>query len=79
TTVGCDQTLLVNQGQVRYKGVEGQVGFMPIRGLTLFGNGSYNYAHSVQTDAQIGKAPFTTAAAGFIYRRAGFRLSFDQK
>ncbi|WP_203311082.1 TonB-dependent receptor [Sphingomonas beigongshangi] len=79
TTVGCDTTLLINQGQVRYKGVEGQVSVMPVRGLTVFGNGSYNYAHSVQTGAQIAKAPFSTAAAGFIYRRAGFRLSFDQK
>ncbi|WP_163086876.1 TonB-dependent receptor domain-containing protein, partial [Acinetobacter baumannii] len=44
TTVGCDTTLLVNIGQVRYKGVEGQLSLMPVRGLTLFANGSYNYA-----------------------------------
>ncbi|WP_029623919.1 TonB-dependent receptor [Sphingomonas sp. PAMC 26617] len=79
TTTGCDQTLLVNIGQVRYKGVEGALSYMPVRGLTLFGNGSYNYAHNVMTGAQIAKAPFTTAAGGFIYRRQGFRLSFDQR
>ena len=79
TTTGCDTTLLVNIGQVRYKGVEGQVSYMPITGLTLFANGSYNYARSVTTGAQIAKAPFTTAAAGFIYRNGGFRLSFNQK
>jgi len=79
TTVGCDTTLLVNIGQVRYKGVEGQVSYMPVTGLTLFANGSYNYAHSVTTGAQIAKAPFSTAAAGFIYRNGGFRLSFNQK
>lgn len=79
TTVGCDTTLLVNIGQVRYKGVEGQVSYMPVTGLTLFANGSYNYARSVTTGAQIAKAPFTTAAAGFIYRNGGFRLSFNQK
>lgn len=79
TAPACDKTLLINIGQVRYKGVEGQVSYMPITGLTLFGNGSYNYAHSVTTDAQIAKAPFTTAAAGFIYRNGGFRLSFSQK
>lgn len=79
TTTGCDTTLLVNQGQVRYKGVEGQLSVMPIHGLTLFGNASYNQARSVQTDAQIGKAPFATAAAGFIFRKDGFRVSFDQK
>ncbi len=79
TTVGCDSTLLVNIGQVRYKGVEGQVSYMPVKGLTLFANGSYNYAHSVSTGAQVAKAPFSTAAAGFIYRNGGFRLSFNQK
>ncbi|WP_245656810.1 TonB-dependent receptor [Sphingomonas asaccharolytica] len=78
-TVGCDSSLLVNIGQVRYKGVEGQVSYMPVKGLTLFANGSYNKARSVQTGAQIAKAPFSTAAAGFIYRNGGFRLSFSQK
>lgn len=79
TTVGCDTTLLVNIGQVRYKGVEGQLSLMPLHGLTLFANGSYNYARSTTTGAQIAKAPFSTAAAGFVYRNQGFRLSFDQK
>ncbi len=79
TLPACDSTLLINMGQVRYKGTEGQVSYMPFKGLTLFANGSYNYAHSVSTGAQIAKAPFTTAAAGFIYRRDGFRLSFNQK
>ncbi|HWU73629.1 MAG TPA: TonB-dependent receptor [Sphingomonas sp.] len=79
TFPACDKTLLINIGQVRYKGVEGQVSYMPIKGLTLFANGSYNYAHSVKTGAQIAKAPFSTAAAGFIYRNGGFRLSFNQK
>jgi len=79
TAVGCDTTLLVNIGQVRYKGVEGQISYMPVTGLTLFANGSYNYARNVSTGAQVAKAPFTTAAAGFIYRNGGFRLSFNQK
>jgi iron complex outermembrane receptor protein len=79
TTTGCDTSLLMNIGQVRYKGVEGQLSYMPVNGLTLFTNGSYNYARSVSTGAQIAKAPFTTAAAGFIYRNGGFRLSFNQK
>ena len=79
TTTGCDTTLLINIGQVHYKGVEGQVSVMPVQGLTVFANGSYNYAHSVTTGAQIAKAPFSTAAAGFIYRNHGFRMSFSQK
>jgi iron complex outermembrane receptor protein len=79
TTTGCDTTLLINIGQVHYKGVEGQLSYMPVRGLTLFGNGSYNYAQSVTTGEQIAKAPFTTAAGGFVYNHGGFRLSFSQK
>lgn len=70
---------LVNIGSVHYKGAEGQLTFMPVEGLTLFGNASYNYAHSGTTGAQIAKAPFSTAAAGFIYKRHGLRLSFSQK
>lgn len=79
TTVGCDTSLLVNVGEVRYKGVEGQVSVMPVKGLTLFANAAYNYARSVSTGAQIGKAPFSTAAAGFAYNRGGLRISFNQK
>lgn len=78
-TVGCDTTLLINIGQVKYKGVEGGISVLPVKGLTVFANGSYNYAHSVTTGAQIAKAPFTTAAAGFIYSADGFRLSFNEK
>lgn len=70
---------LVNIGTVHYKGFEGQIAYMPIEGLTLFGNGSYNYAQSGTTNAQIAKAPFSTAAAGFIYKHKGLRVSFSQK
>lgn len=70
---------LVNIGTVHYKGVEGSLTYMPVDGLTLFGNGSYNYAHSGTTGAQIAKAPFSTAAFGFIYKRHGMRVSFNQK
>lgn len=79
TATGCDASLLVNIGKVKYKGIEGQASWMPLRGLTLFANASYNYAHSASTGEQIAKAPFSTAAAGFIYRKGGFRLSFNQK
>jgi iron complex outermembrane receptor protein len=79
TTAGCDTSLLVNIGQVRYKGIEGQVSWMPITGLTLFANGSYNYAHSVVTNAQVAKAPFTTSTLGAAYNHEGLRVSFNQK
>jgi len=70
---------LVNIGTVKYKGVEGQIAYLPINGLTLFTNGSYNSAKSGTTNAQIAKAPFTTAAIGAIYNRHGLRVSYSQK
>ncbi|MBT2188291.1 TonB-dependent receptor [Sphingobium nicotianae] len=79
TTVGCDTTLLINIGAVHYRGFEGSVAYMPIAGLTLFANASYNYAQSVSTGAQVAKAPFSTAAAGFIYHKDGLRVSYNQK
>ncbi|MEO0032295.1 MAG: hypothetical protein RIS94_2053 [Pseudomonadota bacterium] len=79
TSVGAPSNSLVNIGQVRYKGVEGQVSVMPVAGLTLFANASYNYAHNVTTGAQIAKAPFSTAAAGVFYNHNGTRVSFSQK
>lgn len=79
TAVGCDTSLLVNIGEVHYKGVEGQLGLMPAAGLTVFANGSYNYAHSTSTGAQVSKSPFATAAAGIIYKHDGLRISYSQK
>lgn len=79
TAAGCDTSLLVNLGKVRYKGVEGQLSVEPVRGITLFGNASYNYARSVSTGAQIAKAPFSTAAAGIVFDRDGLHVLFSQK
>ncbi|OYY89397.1 MAG: TonB-dependent receptor [Sphingomonas sp. 28-66-16] len=78
-TVGCDTSLLINIGQVRYKGVEGGITVSPFRGLTVFGNASYNEARSVTSGAQVAKAPFSTAAIGAIYSSGGLRASFSQK
>lgn len=79
TAAGCDTSLLINIGKVKYKGVEGEINLMPLHGLTLFANASYNQAKSVTTGQQIAKAPFSTAAAGFIYRKGGFRVSYSHK
>lgn len=70
---------LVNLGMVRYKGVEGQVSVMPLTGLTLLANASYNSAKSVSTGAQIAKTPFYTATLGVFYQTTDFRVSFTQK
>jgi len=69
----------VNIGSVKYKGVEGSIAVNPVKGLTVFANGSYNDARSGTTGAQISKAPFSTAAAGLIYSSKGLRVSFSQK
>jgi len=79
TSVGAPSGALTNIGTVHYKGVEGQISVNPIARLTLFANGSYNYAHSQDTGAQIAKAPFMTAAAGAIYKHNGLRISYNQK
>lgn len=79
TTVGAPSNSLVNVGTVHYRGVEGQVDVMPVAGLTLFANASYNYARNVQTGAQLAQAPFSTAAAGAIWSRDGLRVSFSDK
>ena len=79
TSTGAISGALVNIGTVHYKGVEGQIAYMPVEGLTLFVNGSSNYAHSGTTGAQVAKAPFATAALGAIYKRKGLRVSFNQK
>lgn len=78
TTTGCDTTILINIGTVHYKGVEGQISYSPIEGLTLFANASYNYAHD-SSGFQIAKAPVSTEALGLFYNRHGFRASFNQK
>jgi len=79
TTAGCDTSLTINIGQVRYKGVEGQINVEVIKGLNLFANASYNYAHSVTSGAQIAKTPFATAAVGLNYHANGLWVSFNHK
>jgi iron complex outermembrane receptor protein len=70
---------LVNIGQVRYRGAEGQISYVPVTGLTLYANASYNQARSVTTGAQIAKTPLYTAALGGFYTHNGFRISYTHK
>lgn len=76
---GNDSSILVNIGEVHYKGVEGQVSAELVKGLTVYGNASFNKAKSVASTAQVAKAPYATAAAGFVYSRGGLTVSFSQK
>lgn len=79
TVGGAPAGTLVNLGQVRYRGIEGQVSYMPVDGLTLFANGSINEALNRTTNAQIAKAPKSTAAGGIFYNHGPLRISFTQK
>jgi len=79
TTVGCDTSLTVNIGQVRYKGVEGQISVELAKDLTFTANASYNYARSVTSGAQIAKTPLATAGLGLFYSHDGLWVSFNQK
>ena len=79
TVAGDPAGTLVNIGRVRYKGVEGQVSYLPATGLTLFVNGSLNVAKNLQTHAQIARAAKSTAGGGIFYSHRGLNVSFTQK
>jgi iron complex outermembrane recepter protein len=70
---------LVNIGQVRYKGVEGNISYVPMSGLVLFANGGLNSAKSVTTGRQISRAAEYNAGLGAIYSHNGLRVSYTHK
>jgi iron complex outermembrane receptor protein len=74
--------IFINQGRVIYQGVEGQATWAPASGIALFVNGSLNYAKTDNAGAphtQVANAPFSTAAAGVIFRHGPLRASFVDK
>lgn len=79
TNAGDLPNTLVNIGQVRYRGVEGEVSYSPMPGLTLFINGTLNEAFNLTTNAQIARAAKSTAGGGVFYNVKGFNISFTQK
>jgi iron complex outermembrane recepter protein len=70
---------LVNIGKVRYKGVEGNISFVPMTGIVLFANGGLNSAKSATTGRQISRAAEYNAGLGAIYSRDGLRVSYTHK
>ena len=79
TVAGDPAGTLVNVGRVRYKGVEGQISVVPLRGLTLIANGSGNESRNRATGKQIARAAFYTAGVGAFYAQDGLRVSYTHK
>lgn len=79
TVAGDPAGTLVNVGRVRYKGIEGEVSVLPVRGLTLIANASGNESRNRTTGRQIARAAYYTAAVGAFYAHEGFRISYTHK
>ncbi len=62
-----------------YQGLEGQISYQIIPGLTGIANGSVNTAKADATNLWIASAPNYTALAGVIYNHDGFNLSYLHK
>lgn len=62
-----------------YKGVEGQVSFVPLAHFTLLANGSVNQSKDDVTGFRVPGAPTYTALAGALYNNGRFKLSYVHK
>lgn len=62
-----------------YKGLEGQISYAPIHGLTLLANGSVNSSKDDVTGFRVPYAPGYTALAGVLYNNGRYKLSYVQK
>lgn len=82
-------TIFTNIGGALYTGVEAQATYAFSNGLAVFANASRNYAKTnVYTDpvtklvvprTAIGKAPFSTAAGGVLFKHGPYRFSLTDK
>ncbi|MDY7575858.1 TonB-dependent receptor [Actimicrobium sp. CCI2.3] len=73
------QPVYYNQGGVTYKGLEGQVTYAFMNGLSLYTNGSLNRAESKATGLTVATVPNSTAALGLLYQMAGWSGSLIYK
>ena len=73
---GISQT---NGNPARYKGVDGQVSYVLMRGLTAIANGSIASAKDAVTGLWLPQAPNYTATLGAVYSGPRFKLSMIQK
>ena len=82
SSVQGEGVIWVNQGAVKYQGVEAQVTYALPHGFAVFANGSRNYAKTddpTTVQQQVAKAPEWTAAAGILYKHGPLRFSLIDK
>ncbi|WP_374943109.1 TonB-dependent receptor [Sphingomonas sp.] len=74
--------VFINQGAVRYRGVEAQATYALPLGFAVFANGSRNEARTDNPGVirqQVAKAPEYTAAGGLLYKHGPIRFSLIDK
>lgn len=69
----------VNANPAHYKGIEGQVSYLMLPGLTAIANGSVMSAKDAVTGLWLQGAPNYTALLGAVYSRGRFKLSYLHK
>jgi iron complex outermembrane receptor protein len=72
-------TIFINAGGTTYKGIEGEADYRVWGPVTVYANGSLNYAHDNTIDLQIPMSPKDTFAAGVAYDHNGIYSSFYGK
>ncbi len=82
STVPGEGTIFINQGSVKYQGVEGQLTYALPNGLAVFVNGSRNYAktdNAGELRTQVANAPEFTFAGGVLFKRGPIAVSLMVK
>lgn len=72
-------TIFLNGGGTKYKGIEATATYYIGGGLSLYGNGSINSARDDFTNQWVAQAPTATAAGGLIYNLYGIYASLLDK
>ena len=82
STVPGEGVVFINQGAVRYQGIEAQATYALPMGFAVFANGSRNEAKTDNPGVirqQVAKAPEYTAAGGILYKHGPIRFSLIDK
>lgn len=69
----------VNANPAHYKGIEGQVSYIVLPGLTAIANGSLQSARDAVTGLWLQGVPNSTAMLGAVYSRGRFKFSYLHK
>lgn len=71
--------VVVSTGPATYQGVEGQVSYRLLRGLTAIVNGSIASAKDDNSGTALVQTPNDTALAGVVYNNGPLKLSYLHK